>query len=448
MVECNIRIKTPLGGVYLKGDISKLADRNVEITVKDAAGNITQAKTQKVEYLYPHDLPVFQRIKTVKEAETQTQNCHGDPSKIPSDFKNLSAMWEIWTSDDILDDENHFWGNCFNDAEKKLLLQHDVTIYSFFASTAKAWTEHQQDHLKIRKAPVLLKGGYQIASDCMVQGDLNVIPLTSTIGYQANTHIVVHFTDGNPDMGRKVFQPEIKDLSEKCSRQCVNIFKRFLHLMREDTGAPTFDESADLYDWQKAQEKYAEESPLQNRIGSAEASYISEPQTEQDVIALFHQLVGAKVFRGYKFLAISQYLRYDGCFKIDYQSADNIVYSEDQPLGVNEASAKSRISKPLVLEFKSNLDSLISDFEKEIKCLDDIQLLVCWSMGDAALSRFRIKSFLISQEGSSRRYFGSTHAVYLEKILKFEIICLEELFAFFNSPEECIASNKLKYGNF
>lgn len=286
-----LRIKTPLGGVYLKGDNSDLADRNVEIRVTDYAGNTTKEETRKVEYLYPHELPIFERIKTVKEAQSETLNCHGDPTRIPNDFKNLSAKWEIWTSEDMLNDESTFWGNSFNDAEKKLLLQHDVTVYSFFASTSKAWTEFQSESLKIRKAPVLLKGGYQIASDCMVQGDLNVIPLTSTIGYQANTHIVVHFKDGNPDMGRKVFQPEIKELSERCSRQCVNIFKRFLYLMREDTGAPTFDESAELYEWQKAQEKYADESPLPSTIGTSEVfSFLNPKRSKTSLLSFINWL--------------------------------------------------------------------------------------------------------------------------------------------------------------
>lgn len=47
-----LRIKTPLGGVYLKGDNSDLADRNVEIRVTDYAGNTTKEETRKVEYLY------------------------------------------------------------------------------------------------------------------------------------------------------------------------------------------------------------------------------------------------------------------------------------------------------------------------------------------------------------------------------------------------------------
>jgi hypothetical protein len=70
----------------------------------------------------------------------------------------------------------------------------------------------------------------------MPQGDLMVIPLTSTIGYQANTHILVHLTDGNPDMGRKVFQPETKALGDELARRVVDVFKRYLSLMREDTG--------------------------------------------------------------------------------------------------------------------------------------------------------------------------------------------------------------------
>lgn len=125
-----------------------------------------------------------------------------------------------------------------------------------------------------------------------------------------------------------------------------------------------------------------------------------------------------------------------------------IAYSPEQPLGVSHVVANSKRSKPLVLEFKSDLDSLVSDFEKEVKCLDDVNLLVCWEMGDAALSRFRIRSYLIPSESSGRRYFGSTHALYSERILKFEIICLKDLFEFFEKPDECIAANKIRYGGF
>ena len=116
-----------------------------------------------------------------------------------------------------------------------------------------------------------------------------VIPLTSTIGYQNNAHILIHLTDGNPDMGRKVFQPEIKLLAEELSRRVVDVFKRYLRLMREDTGAPMSGESDDLWHWQQRQVAYRTQHPFQLVVGDRNATLLSIPQSEQDVIGLFHE---------------------------------------------------------------------------------------------------------------------------------------------------------------
>ena len=48
----------------------------------------------------------------------------------------------------------------------------------------------------------------------------------STIGYQANSHVIVHFSDGDPDMGRKTFQPELTELAEVLAVRAVNTMKR------------------------------------------------------------------------------------------------------------------------------------------------------------------------------------------------------------------------------
>ena len=141
-----------------------------------------------------------------------------------------------------------------------------------------------------------------MASDFMVQGDLSIIPLTSTIGYQANTHVIVHFTDGSPDMGRKVFQPELTELAEILSVRCVNVFKRYLQHLKPDTGSVAVTPDKDLYDWKKAQETYRDKSPLSVAIDEKAIALLSRPQQEQDVIALYHELLGMDVLRGIEFL--------------------------------------------------------------------------------------------------------------------------------------------------
>jgi hypothetical protein len=54
-----------------------------------------------------------------------------------------------------------------------------------------------------------------------------IIPLSRTQGYASNAHVIVHFTDENPDLGRKTFQPELTDLGEKLSARAVAAFLKY-----------------------------------------------------------------------------------------------------------------------------------------------------------------------------------------------------------------------------
>ena len=58
-----------------------------------------------------------------------------------------------------------------------------------------------------------MRGGLQMASDFMPQGDLLPIPLKRYIGYQRNTHVIVHFMQGTPDLGHWSQVKQIRKLS-------------------------------------------------------------------------------------------------------------------------------------------------------------------------------------------------------------------------------------------
>ncbi len=438
-----LKIRTPLGGVYLAG--APAPKTRATISVIDRAGQETTIESENVEYPWPHEIggSILPKVKAVDEVARHIRASDGDPSRIAAEFKNLSAIYQIWTKENLLDDSDPSWSKSFDEAEEKLIRLHDVAVYGCFVSSAKSWTQYQSEVLKIRRSPLLLRGGMQIASDYMVQGDLNVIPLTSTIGYQANTHILIHFRDGNPDMGRKVFQPEIKTLAEKISRQSVNIFKRYIHLMREDSGSPPAVDETELFEWTLAQKRHVEANPLELAIFGNRLAYASVPRSEQDVIAIFHELIGMNILKGYEFISTSQYDRYDSCFRTKYHNNAEMRYSSSSnPLGVSDANLSSKLSMPKVLEYKFNLDGLIADFEKEEKFDRDVQLVVCWEIGRAYEAQYNIASRLVGEEGSSRRYYGSTHVLWYERQMKFEIICLLDLIEFLRDPAVVVANHQ------
>jgi hypothetical protein len=442
-----LRMRTPLGGVYLSGEIPPKV--KVDVTVIDYANNSSHEEFEFVEYPYPHELPqVLSKVKSYEEVREALSDAEGDSAKIPQELKGVDALYGIWTADQIVAEESPFAGQKFSEDQEELIRRHNVAIYGCFMSSAKQWGLYQRDVLRIRKDPLILKGGLLIASDYMVQGDLSVIPLTSTIGYQANTHVIVHFRDGNPDMGRKVFQPELKSLAEDLARQVVNIFKRYLYLMREDTGAANLANETDTYHWIEEKKKYRTDHPLEFTFDGKQLAYACKPCAEQDVIAVFHELVGLGLIKGIRFLCTTERDRYDGCYVGHYDSADTYGFdAKKRPFGVSQKIISARESKPQVLEYKFDLDGLIADFAKEVKFQNQINGIVCWTIGNNYQENFSVRSYLVGEEGSARQLYGATHALYHERMRLADIICLSDLIRFLSEPEAVVAEHKTRFKN-
>jgi hypothetical protein len=440
-----LRMRTPLGGVYLSGKAAPRVSCHLRVT--DNAGDTTRYETQRVEYFYPHEMDtVLPRVKSMSEIRSGLEGIEGDNQRIPQDLRKIDAMWDVWTSEQILAEDSPFAGQKFGEDEIQLIRRHDVSVYGCFLSSSKQWGVYQREVLRIRKEPLVLKGGLVTASDYMVQGDLSVIPLTSTIGYQANTHVIVHFHDGNPDMGRKVFQPEIKSLAESLARQAVNIFKRYLYLMREDTGAGLMTDDTELFEWLNEKREYQHVNPLDFSFHDKHIAYTCAPRNEQDVVALFHELVGIGTVQGIRFLCTSEQDRYDSAYFSIYDSLKAHGFSKSNPLGINQKLITNKPSKPFVLEYKYDFDSLISDFEKEIKFPNHINAVVCWSIGDAYREKYSLSSYMIGEEGSSRQFYGATHALWHERTRIADVFCVRDFMRFFSDPDGLIAEHKTRYG--
>lgn len=61
----------------------------------------------------------------------------------------------------------------------------------------------------------------------------------------------------------------------------------------------------------------------------------SKARQEQDVVALFHEMVGAGIFKGIQFLSSTFNERYDGLFELQYPNSKEIRFDKkDQPLGL------------------------------------------------------------------------------------------------------------------
>jgi hypothetical protein len=313
-----LRIKSPLGGVYLETPPFR---PYVVVTVVDSLGEITSVEKATAEYYYPHEIPNI-KVKELDEIIKKLAGIPGDPQtqfrKLPDEFKKLDCVYELWTPASILDPDSSLGLSTLDEDQRALINFHDVHLYGAFVDSVKLWDEFNDDTLGLRQRNRILRGGLQMASDFMVQGDLITIPLNRAIGYQNNTHVIVHFRNGNPDLGRKTFQPECHDLAERLATQAVRALTRYRNLLRPDTGSSVIIPDKDLHEWKKDQEKWRDGHPMAKEAIASTVSILSEPRQEQDVIALYHQLVGAGVIKGIGFFCSTHSDRYDSLFELNY----------------------------------------------------------------------------------------------------------------------------------
>jgi hypothetical protein len=248
-----------------------------------------------------------------------------------------------------------------------------------------------------------------------------------------------------PDLGRKGFQPELSELAERVAVSMVNSFLNWRRHLRKDTGtSPDIESGKNLHDWIREQESHEKDKPLLITrkdcfLPTMEPSLTSEPLNEQDVIALFNQLLAGGVIRGIKVLSTNQHQQYDGIFRcLLHKPMENHIYDkEHNPLGVLKEHASEFTSQPMVLEYKYSFDALIEDFEKEDKDEKQIHLVVAWIMGEKWQKRYEITPLLHFGHLQHRRFHGGTHVIRntISGAVEFNAIILSELISYINDPD-------------
>jgi len=441
-------IKTPLGSIdFLDGDNPNI---KFDLTVIKKNGDTATCSNENAKYIHPHKkIKASVNLKDVIEVQRKLIDKGKDASSIPGKYKQSNGIYEFFSSKDILELRDK------DDEYTKLVNEYDIEAYGYFTYSTSVWDQFNDNLAKLRKGFRVLKGGLQLANNHMPQGDLSAIPLTSNIGYQNQCHIIVHFKEADPDLGRKGFQPELKEVAEKISVAIVNRFKKWKSLLKSDSGAkPNIEKEAELHEWVKQQETYESEHPLKLENSNFfapinEISITSEPQSEQDVIVLFNQLIAGGVIRGIKLLATSQIKQYDGIYKFSVKEPlENHVYDKDtNPLGVEELRFNSEFtSPPKILEYKFNLDALIHEFENEYKNEKDIHLAVTWEMGKEWKKNYDATSFLDLENLHQRDFHGLTHTLD-SGTTKFHVIALKEMIEFLNDVDGVQKFQKERYSD-
>ena len=153
-------------------------------------------------------------------------------------------------------------------------------------------------------------------------------------------------------------------------------------------------------------------------IPTKKVSITSFPSREQDVIALFNQMIAGGVIRGIQIMATNERSDYDGLYRILIDRNPLHIYNEElNPIGILEENLESYEankqipfrSGPRVLEYKFSLDGLIENIETGIKNSKNINLVVVWETGEEWKKNYRITTTLHEDYLEHRSYHGVTH---------------------------------------
>lgn len=447
-----LRIKTGLGAIKENEKIK------VIITVVDKNNHITNTKMQGIRYLWIDDIiDKTQKFTDIKVKSDELYKKNGADYRLPAKYTNLNAIYDIWDCTRL---ENEV---ALEKSEMEILNRCKPIVYFCYVYSLKIWKRINEE-MGLRNGINALYGGIQLAANNMPQGELIQIPLNRNTGRQYQAHVVVHFDNCSADLGRKGFQKDVTDFSKSIAKSILDgPIQKMKKCFRSNTGAaPDLMREQKLDDWKNIMIEHENNNPLiltNNNffLPLRKISMTSIPTREQDVIALFNQLIAGGVIRGIQIMSTNERFTYDGLYKVSIEKpGENHIYDKNtNPLGIEKEYVKEIInnypdgfhSNPKVLEYKFSLDGLIEDIESGIKNTNDIGLVVAWEVGKMYKEKFYIVSMLLEENINLRQYHGVTH-----KLLDIstnepvaDLILLSDLIQYLNNQEECIKKQEELY---
>jgi hypothetical protein len=448
-----LRVKTALGSIKGREPV------DVVVIHIDKTGSQSETGLSETGFLFAYEH--FSRVKRLDEvdrklAESLEKNGAGAP--IPNSIKRLDAVYIDWKTADVIREIDSL-----DDQERELLDNHPVRIVGSYVYSANVWSALSK-RIGCRPTAGIFVPGIQLAADNMPQGEVIEVPLRRYSGRQNQVHFVVHFENCIVDLGRKGFRKDFVDLARHiCSQIVQHHFSRARACLRiDDVRKSDLLQQEKLNSWKDSLKGHEKERPLvlQNENFFKpinEVSITAEPSREQDVIALFNQLVAGGVIRGIKVVGTNEQMIYDGAFRIrcgpDY---DNHEFEfEKNPLGIGTEQREDFegnfpggfLSSDLkILEYKFSVDGLIDDLNTGDKKQSEIDLVVAWEIGSKFEEYFEVQSLLIQDGYGQRDYHGLTHIFYDEHgAMVMAAIILSDLVHYLNDPNEAIEAQQALY---
>ncbi len=399
-----LRTKTAIGQVLLGR--KPIVEFKAKLKLIATDGSETEAKVEP-SFLYPsvvkRQKPPFRFLDLVGYHNTFSEVIDPPPEKLRQD-----GLYLVWNTERITNELTDEQQKEF----KEQIEKYTPYAYAFVPYQGSVWSELNQIETGVRSRSYLIPGLIIAVNRQRLADNITEIKATRFEEFGRNALVIVHFDGVKPDQGRKTVEIEAEELAKRVADRIVQYLGDQRKLLRPSGQFPTPGErevEKNHADWLFNVRNQASKSPLH----IPHVTFVSTPVNEQDVVGLFHQLTALGIFPGIRIYATSQNKTYD-CL-VEFESPSDLpglAYSSEHPLGLSPymlGDAARFSTRHQTLEFKNNLDGLISDLEgPSPKAFKDIDICVCWGTSGDKFAGYTVQP-IIEANLDERKFPGVTH---------------------------------------
>jgi len=279
-----------------------------------------------------------------------------------------------------------------------------VHFYGCFVPSRRTWTEINKMNGLYRTLEGenvgLVEPGLFVANKGMPTGIVLPPPQTGAMNWWANLFILIEDNGIVFDVGRKHVPSRTQGVLKKIAQhEIFREMRKISPLVGEgDQDAPpiTANPSVAAWDMMKEFESLIKRAPL----GLDSIPYARSPDSQEAaVVAIFHELLGARLLRGYVPLKTGYKETYD-LWALYRPTVDNVGSNRHGELGAAQ-------EHPTVIEFKFAGEALLGDIEEGKKFFADIDLVVCWDFDPDKMAAESVDAKYVAP--NDRWYDGATH---------------------------------------
>lgn len=431
--------KKQSGDTKLPLELEKLEPRGNSYTRIQAFG--IEERTDE-EDIFSLTFPQMMFVLRTKTAFGNTKTLWGDVLDISIHLKMIdinggvfseAVPYKYWTpieqlpsSDFITTEEFNAWNSSDrDDTQKRKKLQDKVIVssssrlmhnnrelkyWACFVPSRKAWEqinitnglaskENLDDSEWMHAWNYLLFSGNITAATKGMPTAISVAPPSvGNAGYLPNFFIIFEDDNLKFDIGRKAFRGKTSNIYREEAKQ---IFNQFAKLAKYSAGAlPAHATSFN-------REAVFDEIKKKADLNSTKVKFQKNPfDQEASVIAIFFELIGSGEITGIDPMYMGYQNKYD-------------LYAR-----INDRTT--------IIEFKSHLRNIISDFSDYTKIFDEMDYIVCWDVNDQDVSKLKnegidVEEYHPSGFGSDELPSCVSHTMYINNVTPIKIIDVKRL---------------------